>query len=204
MFNIPACLVKPNNKYLNVAIEGVDGCGKTTLCKKLEESDEQILFARIPDAYTKKPFKDYLIFSTTFISSALIYAASLVDRYDRINSCEGKKIAVTDRSIWSTVALLYARSPESVQMVLDVYASIASNLAIPDVVYVIDVPFEVCRERINLRDASVKKYDDMVIEEYNKHLECYRLLKEYGVNIKFIQAANMSIEEEIKYILEGL
>lgn len=204
MYSIPKTLIEPKNEHLIIAFEGVDGCGKTSLCEKFEEFDNRYVFTRIPSAYIEKPFKDYLAFNTTHISSALIYAGSLVDRKKIIDSYKNNGIAITDRSIWSTLTLLYARHPESVQNVIDVFASIAQYLPIPDVIYVLDVPFSVCQERIMARSASIRKYDDMMQDEYNKHLEFYHLLKDLGVNIKFIETENMSYEDEIKTVLGDL
>lgn len=201
MFKISNDLLYPKNKQLIVAFEGVDGCGKTSLCEKLEEFDTKFHFTRIPAAYTQKPFKDYLAFNTTHISSALIYAGSLVDRKHIIDKYEPTDIAVTDRSIWSTLTLLYARHPESVQEVIDVFASISQYLPIPDVVYVLDVPFSLCQERIMARSANIKIYDDMMQEEYNKHMEFYHMLKTSGVNIRFIDTKNMSYEDEINFVM---
>ena len=201
MFNIPISLLKPNNSHLTIAFEGVDGCGKTSLCEKIEAFDSRFRFTRIPAAYTQRPFKDYLAFNTTHISSALIYAGSLVDRKEIINGYGATDIVVTDRSIWSTLTLLYARHPESVQNMIDVFAAISQHLPIPDVVYVLDVPFSLCQERIMARSSDVRKYDDMMQEEYNKHLEFYHLLKDSGVNIKFINTENMTYEDEIQFVL---
>ena len=204
MFYIPNSLLYSQNDRLIIAFEGVDGCGKTSLCEHFDGYDGRFYFARIPEAYIQRPFKDHLVFHTTHISSALIYAGSLVDRKKLYDSDEQKRIAILDRSIWSTLALLYARNPESVQMVIDVFSTIADNLPIPDVVYVLDVPFEVCRERIKTRNPNIKKYDDMKKAEYEKHLEFYHLIEQFGVNIKFVQTENMSYDEEIQYVLEDL
>ena len=201
MLAIPKSLLFPKNKHLTVAFEGVDGCGKTSLCEKLEEFDKRFHFTRIPAAYTQKPFKDYLAFNTTHISSALIYAGSLVDRKMLIDKYVSTDIAITDRSIWSTLTLLYARHPESVQEFIDLFDTISQYLPIPDVVYGLDVPFSICQERIMSRSANIKKYDDMMQEEYNKHMEFYHLLKASGVNIRFVNTKNMSYEDEINFII---
>jgi thymidylate kinase len=201
MLKIPVSLLTPNNNHLIIAFEGVDGCGKTSLCEKLEEFDNRIHFTRIPTAYTQRPFKDHLAFNTTHISSALIYAGSLVDRKRVIDEYDVTDIAVTDRSIWSTLTLLYARHPESVQEMIDVFAAISQHLPVPDIVYVLDVPFSICQERIMARSANVRKYDDMMQEEYNKHLEFYHLLKDSGVNIRFVNTEKMSYEDEIRFVM---
>ena len=204
MFNIPDSLLKPCNDKMIIAFEGVDGCGKTSLCEKLEEFDHRFHFTRIPSAYIQRPFKDHLAFNTTHISSALIYAGSLVDRKRIIDTYDALDIAITDRSIWSTLTLLYARHPESVQNMIDVFAAIPQHLPIPDVVYVLDVPFSLCQERIMARSANVRKYDDMMQEEYNKHLEFYHILKDAGVNIKFVNTENMSYDDEIRFVMEDI
>ena len=204
MFYIPDSLLRSRNERTIIAFEGVDGCGKTTLCEYFAKYSDRFCFACIPEAYTQKPFKDHLVFHTTHISSALIYAGSLVDRKKLYDSDEQKRIAVLDRSFWSTLALLYARRPDAVQTMIDVFSTISDHLPIPDVVYVLDVPFEVCRERIKARKPNVKKYDDMTFEEYEKHLEFYHLLEQFGVNIKFMLSENMSYEEEMQYVLEDL
>lgn len=204
MLVIPDNLLKPQNRNSIIAIEGVDGSGKTTLCEYLESNHEEFCFVRIPEAYTQKPFKDYLAFKTTHISSALIYCGSLADRKTRIGFFEDGIKAVTDRSIWSTLTLLYARHPEDVQSVIAMFSAISEHLPIPDVVYVLDIPFSVCQERIMARKKEIRKYDNMMHEEYTKHMEFYHLLKECGVNIKFIPADGMTYEDEMSYIVGDL
>lgn len=202
--NIPEKLRIPKNTKTIVAFEGVDGSGKTSLCNKIAERDPRLQFVRIPDAYTQRPFKDYLNGQTTHISGALIYAASLVDRNQMISADDSHCFFITDRSLWSTLALIYARNPNSLQTVIDVFAAIQLYLPIPDVVYVLDIPFEVCRRRIMARNPGDRKYDDMGLEEYCKHMEFYRKLKAAGVNIKFIQAEHMSYDDEIEFVLGEL
>lgn len=204
MLNIPNSLLNPQNDHLIVAFEGVDGCGKTSLCEKIEEYDGRFRFTCIPSAYIQRPFKDYLAFNTTHVSSALIYAGSLVDRKCIIDTYGKNDVAITDRSIWSTLTLLYARHPEFVQNMIDVFDAISQHLPIPNIIYVLDAPFSLCQERIMSRATNVRKYDDMIYEEYKKHIEFYHMLKDLGVNIKFIKTENMSYEDEITFVLRDL
>ncbi|MBR4863282.1 MAG: AAA family ATPase [Oscillospiraceae bacterium] len=199
--NIPYALIKPYNATPIVAFEGVDGSGKTSLCQKLAEHDAKIFFACIPEAYTQMPFKDYLANNTTHLSSALIYAASLADRKKLITKTTDCNFAITDRSIWSTLALLSVQCPDLLQPMLQVFGAVATQLPIPDVVYVLDVPYEVCIQRILRRRANLRKYDDLTPETYQKHMAFYRRLKELGVNIKFLRSEHMSYDDEIHFVL---
>ena len=197
---IPDSLIECHTRNHIFAFEGVDACGKTSICDAFPFYSNEVVFVRIPGAYINEPFKHYLYFETSPMSSALIFTASLIDRLRKAQTHSGKYV-VMDRSLWSTVALNWAQTPQVAQDVLNLFGSVVAYLPIPEKAYVLDVPYEVCRERVLNRSNVAQKYDDMPYSEFQRHMEFYYWLAEKEVGVTIISPGTKSIHElcEILY-----
>lgn len=196
-------IISVNNNVHTIAFEGVDGCGKSSLCEYLCNNTDDYKFVKIPKPYVTMPFREYLVLNASDMASALIYTASMVERKNIINNFNKNEVscAVLDRSLWSTLALKYVLNPECFESVLRMFESIAEYLPIPDTTYVLNVPYEICRERICARLPEEQRFDVMSQEEYNKHMSFYLWLEKQNVGVKLITPQNKSIAEIALMIL---
>lgn len=199
---IPENLKIPNCEKQVIAFEGVDACGKSTLCLELSEKYNNFEFIKIPKAYISMPFKEYLSFHASRIGNALIYMSSLIDRKNMILSLSSEvEYVVMDRSLWSTIAINYAKYPEQTQDIINVFSTLDKYIPIPSVVYVLDVPYEICRKRVSERAKEEQIFDWMPKEEYQRHIDFYRWLERQNVGVKIIkQDFTNSIDEEVIFI----
>lgn len=203
---LPEELKHRNSKKRIIAFEGVDACGKSTICEELGKRYDNYSFVKIPKDYVTMPFKEYLSFGASYIGNSLIYMASLADRKE-IAEKQSDTIenVVMDRSLWSTIAINYAKHPEKVHDIINIFASISQYIPLPDVVYVLDVPYEVCRERIRERAKEVQRFDAMPIEEYNRHMEFYYWLEKQNVGVRiYKQNFTLGIDESVAQIYKEL
>lgn len=194
---LPEILTQSNTNKRVIAFEGVDGCGKSTLCQQLGENYSGFRFVPIPHDYVSMPFKEYLTFSASYIGKALVYAASLADRKERAERLDSQVTnVVMDRSLWSTIALSYARYPDLAQDITNLFSSIAKYIPIPDIVYVLDVPYEICRERIAQRSRDAQRFDIMPMEDYRRHMDFYYWLDKQGVGVRIFNRGHaLSVKE---------
>lgn len=176
-----------------IALEGVDGCGKSTMCQALGEKYSNIKFVAIADFYTLAPVKDYICSKAAPMSNALMYVASLIDRKHVVDAITEAQVqyVVMDRSLWSTVVASYVYHNQDTQSVLDVFSAVSDYLPIPEQILVLDVPYEVCRSRISSRPDAVKRYDGMSRSEYQQHMEFYHWMQSMPLGTKFVPYSNL-------------
>lgn len=199
---IPAVLRDNKDPHI-VAFEGCHACGKSSLCAQLKK-EPQIRFVEIPGAYMSPGFKDYLYLSTSPVSSALIFAASLVDRMEEIRKQSGSYIFIQDRSLWSTVAINWVKNTGCAQTALDIFAVIHQYLPIPSRVFVLDVSYKTCISRIRSRDISEQKFDVMPLEEYNRNREFYNWLSIKDAGVEILKTDGKSLVEISRDIITML
>ena len=160
---------------------GLDGCGKTTMMKRLEED----LKLSEPLLLTKQPtdsVRQSAIFRTYMDSpdhDAYAYRSlSLLAASDRVQHCskgiepamkEGK-VVLSDRYFYSCLANLRARGFEKDRWIYE----IARSLPRPDAAFFFDVPVEVAVMRVRNRPEERDRYIDM---------ELQRRLREEYLNI---------------------
>lgn len=176
-----------------IAFEGVDGCGKSTMCQALGEKYSNIKFVAIADFYTLALVKDYICSKAAPMSNALMYVASLIDRKHVVDAITEAQVqyVVMDRSLWSTVVASYVYHSQDTQSVLDVFSAVSDYLPIPEQILVLDVPYEVCRSRISSRPDAVKRYDGMSRSEYQQHMEFYHWMQSMPLGTKFVPYSNL-------------
>ena len=196
---------KTNEPCKFVALEGVDASGKTSIARALGAYGD-CAFLKIPDAYISGMMREHLSFSADPVAKALVYTASLIDRKAMAAALPSQEhFAVTDRSLWSTLALVYARQPEKVSDVVGFFLSVAKYVPIPTVAYVMDVPYEVCRARVSYRSAADQRHDGMPRAEFDRHMAFYRQLAELDLGVRiFKQDSSASAEVNAERIHQEL
>lgn len=193
-------VLQRNRQKKIIALEGNDASGKSTLCAELIKNP-LFRLVEIPNVYITQPFKDYLYLETSAISSALIFAASLVDRMTVIKKSYHSGLFIQDRSLWSTVAINWVKDSDCTQEVLNIFASIYQYIPLPGHVFILDVSYETCIERIMKRPEALRKFDVVPEKEFNRNMDFYRWLCNQNVGAELIQADGKSLEKLCSFIL---
>lgn len=190
-----------NGKFL-VSIEGADGSGKTSICKKLSK-DKNICFEAIPKEFNELEIKKKMIFDANWITAAFFFLSGVMDTKHELD----KKIAdcrentiVMDRSFWSTASLNWVKDNENVPFIIDLYEKISKYIPIPNLIIILDVDYYECRRRINLKSTNLQELDKVPEEEYLKEMEFYYWLNSKGSNVEIIKSTNMTLEETTRKI----
>jgi len=189
-----------------IVLEGIDGCGKTTVAgilkEKLEEKGYKVYLTKEPFNQKIKEVirgileKDHELNAYFGKTLALLFSA---DRYlhqlEIMKKISEGYIVISDRYYHSSFA--YQTLYEGIT--LDFIKDITPFLVKPDYVFILDVPVEVALNRMSLRDRRTRYEEKDILEKVREnYLKIKDVLK--GENIYIINN-NRDINETVKEIL---
>lgn len=157
---------------------GLDGCGKTTMMKRLIadlEKEHDLFVTRQPtDAVRNSEiFRTYMDCpdhdAFDYRSLSLLAASDRLQHVNKVIEPEMKKarIVLSDRYFYSCLANLRARGFEQDQWIYE----IAESVIRPDLAFFFDVPVEEAVARVRLRPEEKDRYIDKDLQ--------YKLRREY-------------------------
>ncbi|WP_309705396.1 hypothetical protein [Siphonobacter sp. SORGH_AS_0500] len=165
-----------------IAIEGVSGVGKTTICKEI--------CARINGIYFKYPtppfeqIRNDVDSTCSAISQFLYYLASLQHLSDEISKLIISRNVVVDKYINTTIAYNNAIN-------LNISIPDFVNIILPDFSFLIEVEEDIRIDRIILRDKNISYRSNDLLEkerlinsrlrQFNSIVVCNNLEKEYAL-----------------------
>ena len=157
---------------------GLDGCGKTTMIRRLFDELERthsIFLTKQPTNAVRKSeiFRNYMDcpdHNAFDYRSLSLLAAS--DRLQHVNkviepAMQHGGIVLSDRYFYSCLANLRARGFEKDDWIYEIAGSVIK----PDLAFFFDVPVEVAVDRVRSRPEEKNRYIDIDLQ--------YRLRKEY-------------------------
>ena len=154
---------------------GLDGCGKTTMIRRLFdelESTHSIFLTKQPTNAVRKSeiFRNCPDHNAFDYRSLSLLAAS--DRLQHVNkviepAMQHGGIVLSDRYFYSCLANLRARGFEKDDWIYEIAGSVIK----PDLAFFFDVPVEVAVDRVRSRPEEKNRYIDIDLQ--------YRLRKEY-------------------------
>ncbi len=186
---------------------GLDGCGKTTMIRRLmaELGSQYSLFL------TKQPtdsVRNSAIFRTYMDSpdhDAYDYRSlSLLAASDRLQhgskviepAMQQGRVVLSDRYFYSCLANLRARGFKEDRWIYEVAQSVVK----PDVAFFFDVPVETAVARVRSREEEKDRYIDMALQ--------YRLREEYRAICKanggVLIATDAAVEESYKLVKDAV
>ena len=168
-------LNKTNGKLITFC--GLDGCGKTTMIKKLmwDLKCDNVFLTKQPTDYVRNSdiFRTYMDNPNhdayDYRSLSLLAASDRVQHVNKVirPELENGKIVISDRYIYSCLANLRARGYENDKWLYEISESIIK----PDVAFFFDLPVETAIERVRSRENEKDRYIDMELQ--------HRLREEY-------------------------
>lgn len=174
-------MIPHNTDGLLITFCGLDGCGKTTILKRLAEllsEERDVILTKQPTDFVRKSdiFRTYMDSpdhdAYDYRSLSLLAASDRVQHSNRTVLSELKqgKVVISDRYFYSCLANLRARGYEKDRWIYEIAGSIIK----PDLAFFLDVPVETAVARVRLRPEEKDRYIDMDLQ--------YRLREEY-INI---------------------
>ena len=194
-FNVPILSNTSLSQKTIVAIEGLNGVGKTTLVEHVGASFPSIKTSQsTPAIYIKNiEIRSYILFSASQMASALYYLSGITDLTSLLKR-EPSRSILLDRSIWSTLAAAYAKDPQIVPMLFSLLSEMQDYLMIPDYIVVLNASYKTCLERI-AKKHSGKEFDKDSEEIFDKKKEFYGILKNAGYPMQFIETDDLDPNE---------
>lgn len=191
---------------------GLDGCGKTTMIKMLENKLNSL---GINPIITKQPTNEvrkseiFRTFMDKEDTNKYDYRAlSLFAASDRIQHCnkiilpllENDRFVISDRYFYSNIGNLRARGYKDDNWIYEIYTHVPK----PDIAFFLDIDTDVGLKRIRERENEKDKWIDMKLYS-NLKKEYIFLAKKYGgIIIDSNGDANLTFEKiwtETKKIL---
>ena len=167
-----------NTGGMLITVCGLDGCGKTTMLKRLtKDLDEkhQVFITKQPTDFVRKSeiFRTYTDSphhaAYDYRSLSLLCASDRLQHVNKVIEPEMAKgkIVLSDRYFYSCLANLRARGFKNDQWIYE----IAQWIIKPDIAFFFDVPVERAVARVRRRPEEKDRYIDMELQ--------YKLREEY-------------------------
>lgn len=190
-----------------ITVCGLDGCGKTTMMKRIIEELEckNTIFA------TKQPtnsVRESKIFRTymdspnhddfDYRSLSLLAASDRIQHVNKVISPELEKgnIVVSDRYFYSCLANLRARGFIKDKWIYE----IAESIIKPDLALFFDTPVEIAVSRVRKREEEKDRYIDMELQ-YNLRQEYIKIC---NANNGVLVSTNQPEEETYRQVKKEL
>ena len=204
---------KNENPGFLITFCGLDGCGKTTMMKRLIaefEKDHELFVTKQPTNSVRNSeiFRTYMDCpdhdAFDYRSLSLLAASDRLQHVNKVIEPEMKqgKIVLSDRYFYSCLSNLRARGFENDEWIYE----IAESVIKPDIAFFFDVPVEEAVARVRRRPEEKDRYIDMELQ--------YKLRKEYvdictangGILISTIQSEDECydiVKNAVKEILRN-
>jgi len=189
-----------------IVLEGIDGCGKTTVAEILKEKLEE---KRYKVYLTKEPFnqkirevikeileKEHELNTYLGKTLALLFSADRhLHQLEIMKKISEGYIVISDRYYHSSFA--YQTLYDGITF--DFIKNITPFLVKPDYVFILDVPVDVALNRMSIRDKRTRYEEKDILEKVREnYLRIKDILKEENI---YIINNNRDINETIKEIL---
>jgi len=185
----------------------LDGCGKTTLIKRLqahlEAQDEEIILTKQPTKAVRQSeiFRTYMDCedheSFDYLSLSLLAASDRVQHTRKliVPLLEQGNTVISDRYFYSCLANLRARGYKDAQWIYE----ISEYIIKPDLAFFLDIDVETAVQRTRSRPEERERYIDIPLQ--------YALREEYlqiaRLNDGIVIPSDQSEEETFQKILEA-
>lgn len=194
---------------------GLDGCGKTTLIRRLaaelERRGQEVFLTKQPTDFVRNAdiFRTYMDKPNhdayEYRSLSLLAAGDRVQHANKVvlPALKAGKAVLCDRYFYSCLANLHARGYEADQWIYE----IAESVAAPDAAFFLDVPVETAVLRVRSRPVEKFRYIDMELQ-YKLREKYIEICKANGGILlsteRPLQETYERILEEVNKIKEGI
>jgi thymidylate kinase len=172
-----------------VALEGANGAGKTTLGRLLSRQLAAPACLGTDEAWFADSFKTRMIRDAEWFASAMFFLSGCFEQM-RVLRGRPDPLVIMDRSLWSTLAVHAAESPERLKALLAMLRPVAARIHVPDFTLVLEAEFETCQSRITRKSGAARLLDDLTANSafHAREQEFYRWLARQRPEVLFLDA----------------
>jgi thymidylate kinase len=171
-----------------VALEGPNGAGKTTLCHALTRALDAPCCLGTDQAWFSESFRVRMIRDAEWYASAMFFLSGCFEQM-RVLRTRQDKLVVMDRSLWSTLAVHGADSPERLELLLAMLRPVAAQVRVPHLTLVLEASFATCRSRIAKKTGAARALDELTANAafHAREQEFYRWLSRQRSEVRFLE-----------------
>lgn len=172
-----------------VALEGANGAGKSTLCRLLAPRFRAHACLGTDDAWLSDAFKTRMIRDAEWFVSAMFFLSGCFDQM-RVLRDNPHPVVIMDRSLWSTLAVHSAESPERLETLLTILRPVSDQIHVPDLTLVLETSFKTCQSRIASKNGVARLLDDLTAtpDFHAREHEFYQWLAQQRSEVLFLDA----------------
>jgi thymidylate kinase len=166
-----------------VALEGPNGAGKSTLARALQFPH----CLGTDDGWFAEPLKVRMIRDAEWFASAMFFLSGCFEQM-RVLRSRREKVIVMDRSLWSTLAVHGADSPERLELLLAMLRPVAGHIRVPHFTIVLEASITTCQSRIGKKTGSARVLDELTANAafHAREQEFYRWLSRQRSEVRFL------------------
>lgn len=151
-----------------IALEGIDGCGKSTQAKRLAEllthSGRSVVLTREPGSTPAGEVIRQLLFNTDLlpISEVYLFAADRAEHIERVikPALKRNKVVISDRYLLSSVVYQGIGKGVGTDIVRKINAHVTDGIS-PDITFVLDLPVDKSIKRV--QNANRFEYRELQV-----------------------------------------
>lgn len=186
---------------IHLSIEGMDGVGKTTVCRLIEkelgfryiEKPLQYLFREDGDYDTYIRVRDYVNDDPDRVFTSWFYGLGSTFLYSRFN---GEKI-VTDRHLLSNYTWSGEKESEPV------FETLVKVLGVPTMTVILYSRPEVIEQRLKKRDVEDSDLKKVTVSE-EKYAKMKHFVEKYDMPHIFIDTSDLTPEQTVDIIADKM
>jgi len=141
-----------------VALEGPNGAGKSTLCRSLCQALEAPACLGTDAPWFAEPLKTRMIAEADWFASAMFFLSGCFEQM-RLLRNSAAPLVIMDRSLWSTLAVHAAESPERLEALLAMLRPVAGQVRVPSLTLVLEASLAACQSRIAQKSGAARALD---------------------------------------------
>lgn len=201
-----------------IAVEGIDGSGKTTVCHELHRAFvssglfEHIVCTREPGSTAlgislKQMLCDPSKPPVDPTAEILLFAADRAQHVaDVIRPARQQgALIISDRCVWSTIAYQGYGRGGHIPMITQVNKWVLGVEFIPDLIIYLDIDPSIASERCHRRDGECgSTFEQCGPEFLQRVITGYRTLKETDKSRVVVVNANLPMTQVLKFAIAGI
>ncbi len=186
---LPQFAARDASRPFVIALEGANGAGKTTLCRLFSGSLAAPACMGTDEAWFSDSFKTRMIRDAEWFASAMFFLSGCFEQM-RVLRGRSDPVVIMDRSLWSTLAVHGAESPDRLEALLAMLRPVATQIQVPDLTIVLDASFETCQSRIARKSGTARLLDELTAAPafHGREQEFYRWLARQRPEVLFLDA----------------